>query len=519
MRREHLGKILFCFLLSVSILPVNLSFSETCIQWEPVAPLLQKNFDFGTAVLDGKIYVVGGHRTYGNYLSEVEVYDSSLDQWSWVPSMHQQRSYPGVVSYNGEVWAINGNCCGGPRINSIEIYNREENKWFWSTERGIPFLGVDSTNRNEVVTLGGKVYVVGGENLDDRVLVWDGIGPNWQEVARLPLPLTGGHSVTVANGKIYTSGGGYLEDTNRTFVYDPNLNTWDEGPPINIKRHWHTMVTIGNKVVIAGGRSCVGYNCTYLDSVEILDLSEVNPTWRISECSKLNSPRFWHGSAVINGEIYIIGGKPDDVFYSEFAIVEKGTLLNEAPVALCKDKTVTAGSSCTATASIDNGSYDPDGDPITLSQSPAEPYGLGGTLVTLTVTDSEGASSQCTGTVTVVDQTSPTITVASVNPPTLWPPNHKMVPVMVTASASDNCGTATCKITSVTSNEPENGLGDGDTAPDWQITGNLTVNLRAERSGIGNGRTYTIAITCTDTTGNPSVRNVTVTVPKDQGKK
>jgi hypothetical protein len=136
------------------------------------------------------------------------------------------------------------------------------------------------------------------------------------------------------------------------------------------------------------------------------------------------------------------------------------------------------------------------------------------------VSDDQGTSSQCTGTVTVVDNTPPTITSISVNPSVLWPPNHKMVPVSVSVSTRDNCDAKPiCGIAPITSNEPINGLGDGDTAPDWEITGDLTVNLRAERSGTGIGRIYTIAITCTDTTGNPSVQNVVVTVPHDQGKK
>jgi len=71
----------------------------------------------------------------------------------------------------------------------------------------------------------------------------------------------------------------------------------------------------------------------------------------------------------------------------------------------------------------------------------------------------------------------------------------------------------------VNSNEPVNGLGDGDTAPDWIITGDLTVNLRAERSGIGNGRIYTITVTCKDACGNSSVGSTTVTVPHDQEQK
>ena len=78
----------------------------------------------------------------------------------------------------------------------------------------------------------------------------------------------------------------------------------------------------------------------------------------------------------------------------------------------------------------------------------------------------------------------------------------------------------TWHITQVTSNEPVNGKGDGNTAPDWQILGNHTVALRAERSGNGSGRIYTITIQASDANGNLSdPKTVTVTVPKSQGKK
>ncbi len=84
---------------------------------------------------------------------------------------------------------------------------------------------------------------------------------------------------------------------------------------------------------------------------------------------------------------------------------------NSPPVAKCKNVTVAAGAGCTASAAIDDGSFDPDaGDSITLVQSPPGPYPHGDTSVTLTVTDSHGASASCTATVTVVDDTAPTIT-------------------------------------------------------------------------------------------------------------
>ena len=73
-------------------------------------------------------------------------------------------------------------------------------------------------------------------------------------------------------------------------------------------------------------------------------------------------------------------------------------------------------------------------------------------------------------------------------------------------------------MTGVTSNEPQNGLGDGDTPNDWTFSG-LTVQLRAERAGNGNGRTYTIAVRCTDAAGNATASSTSVSVPKSQSKK
>jgi hypothetical protein len=46
------------------------------------------------------------------------------------------------------------------------------------------------------------------------------------------------------------------------------------------------------------------------------------------------------------------------------------------------------------------------------------------------------------------------------------------------------------------------------------ITGDLTLNLRAERSNKGTGRVYTITIECVDASGNVSTKTVTVTVPR-----
>jgi hypothetical protein len=120
--------------------------------------------------------------------------------------------------------------------------------------------------------------------------------------------------------------------------------------------------------------------------------------------------------------------------------------------------------------------------------------------------------------VTVNDTEGPGVGPVTASPNSLWPANHKMQDVTLTYNVSaDNCGGAvTCVVSSVTSNEPVNGTGDGDTAPDWVIVSPTKVQLRAERSGGGTGRTYTITVRCTDARGNHTFRTTTVTVPHNQ---
>lgn len=109
----------------------------------------------------------------------------------------------------------------------------------------------------------------------------------------------------------------------------------------------------------------------------------------------------------------------------------------------------------------------------------------------------------------------PLITGVAVNPPQLWPPNHKLINVAINYKVKDNCGPVTTRL-SVASNEAVNGTGDGDTAPDWEIANEHLVRLRAERAGNGNGRVYTITITATDSAGQSSRQAVTINVPKNQ---
>jgi hypothetical protein len=214
-----------------------------------------------------------------------------------------------------------------------------------------------------------------------------------------------------------------------------------------------------------------------------------------------------------------------------FSGIVTGVPDNLPPVAvICSD--VLAECQGTAITLDGNCSYDPEGTELSYRWSsttgtfaddsvamPMASFPPGRHFVELQVMDAEGVLSEPdVGRVILFDRAGPVIESVTATPDELWSPDHGMVPVTLTAHVADTCDTAPiCEISSVTSNESDNGNGDGNTEPDWEITGPLSLNLRGERAGGGYGRGYTIEVICSDASGYESSATTTVTVPHDQG--
>ena len=125
------------------------------------------------------------------------------------------------------------------------------------------------------------------------------------------------------------------------------------------------------------------------------------------------------------------------------------------------------------------------------------------------------------------NNTSTLVTVLNHNPictsvtggPNLWPPNHKLRLITLTGATDPDGDPVTLTVAHVTQDEPLDGLGDGNTSPDATLgPASNQVNLRAERSGTGDGRVYRISFTGSDGRGGTCAGTARVGVPHDQGK-
>lgn len=209
------------------------------------------------------------------------------------------------------------------------------------------------------------------------------------------------------------------------------------------------------------------------------------------------------------------------VTYGETAFVTLRLQDLTAPTLnLPEDITVSATSASGAAVSFAVSATDIDvvevSSPVTCSSASGSTFAIGQTTVTCTATDTHGNTTTGTFRVNVVNVAVCSAARASIA--SIWAPNHKLVDINVLGVSTLSGAAAGITITGIFQDEATNAEGDGDTAIDGFGVGTSTAQVRAERSGTGDGRVYHIAFSATVAGGSSCTGVVTVEVPHSNGR-
>ena len=190
---------------------------EIVDKWETKTPMPTSRNYLTSAVVDGKIYSIGGSLAFNNPLNTVEVYDPVSDSWETKASMPTSRDGLTSAVVNGKIYCIGG--YDSSYLNTVEVHDPKTDSW--ETKTSMPSTRAYLTS--EVID--GKIYCTGGYDggYYNTVEVYDPKTDSWETKTSMLTSREGLTSVVV-DGKIYCIGGSNSSRLNIVEVYIPNIN-------------------------------------------------------------------------------------------------------------------------------------------------------------------------------------------------------------------------------------------------------------------------------------------------------
>lgn len=219
--------------------------------WRSHAPMPTPRSSFGTAVVDGRIFVVGGTATDTRQaLGVVEVYDPRTDSWQARAPMPTPRSQVAVVFAAGKIYAIGGNA-GHER--AFEVYDPARDIW-----TAQPPLAAPRRNAG-AVAIADRVYVFGGVTPDGSTLVdtldeFDPATGRWSRHAAAPTARTDFALVAVGS-RIVAIGGFNKGPISRVEEYDTDARVWSAAADLPKPLQFPAAAVLDGIVHVAGGTS------------------------------------------------------------------------------------------------------------------------------------------------------------------------------------------------------------------------------------------------------------------------
>ena len=256
------------------------------------------------AVLNGRIWLIGGLTGPFQATKEVQVYDPTVRTWGTGPALPVALNHAMVVPYRGTLWVIGGfesrpgvpTAVASPKVF---MYNQAKNDWIDGPSlhhaRGAAAVAVVG---NKIVVAGGRTGDPGKDVLPTEVYN----GTSWQDA--IPIPTPGDHLAAASDGTyLYVVGGEKLSSSFALAAvqrFDPASGHWTQLPSMPAAATNVGAAVVGGQLITIGGETFSGV----LNTVRALNLT----TDKWSSLPPLPRARHGMGVAVINSTIYVIGG-------------------------------------------------------------------------------------------------------------------------------------------------------------------------------------------------------------------
>jgi N-acetylneuraminic acid mutarotase len=265
-------------------IPAQAAESNSESSWTALSPMPTPRGGFGVAVVNGKIYAIGGLTDNDNAVSITEEYNPAKNEWVTMAPMPTPRSGFAVAVYQNKIYCIGGTIGGNAYIPNNEVFDPLTNTW--QTKSSMPTPRADMS----ASVVSGKIYVIGGKH-------YSGVTPNYNE-------------------------------TNINEVYDPATDSWSVKTSIPTGVQGYASVVLGNKIYVMGGSRLPSsmVNTVIVDSNQVYDAT--SDTW--SNATALPKTTSYGAAAVTEDllapiRIYLIGGFADGQFSGKTDVYDPQT--------------------------------------------------------------------------------------------------------------------------------------------------------------------------------------------------
>ncbi|XP_043471983.1 actin-binding protein IPP-like [Leptopilina heterotoma] len=257
-------------------------------EWSEVAPIGIGRILPGVALLDGKVYVVGGELE-SCIIANGECYNPRDDVWTSIACMEEPRCDFGLCALDNSLYAFGG-WVGEDIGRSIEIYDPISNTWTLDGELPEPRFSMG------VVAYEGLIYVVGGcthvSRHHQEVMSYNPVNKKWKYLAPLLTPRSQ-MGITVLDGYIYVVGGTNKNHEVLTSVerYSFKKNEWTTVAPMKVGRSYPAVAAADGRLYVIGGDQSQEINF-YRTQITISTVECYDPnsdTWH--ECASLPTSR------------------------------------------------------------------------------------------------------------------------------------------------------------------------------------------------------------------------------------